>query len=797
MGNRVLKYLSVLALLSMFVLGVLVIAAHFLVTPQRIRDAIVPVLEQKLNRKVHLAAVDVSLFSGVTLSHLAIVDPENEDLLVAADKVVLRYQFWPLLLQRVVIDEIRVEHPTLNVERSADGAVSLALLNRASVAPQTQNATLFTSSTDAVDLFVSDLYVSQAEILFKDYSFGTTPHIYKFSEFDLRIGNLSFDGQSTVVLWGKFNGAPIDIEGSFSLGRQAFDLTLVTDGLDLIPLQPYYHQFIDGRLDGLIIDSKLRLRGGVAAPLRVSGQLTVRDLDVLLNAMNKYPLQKSRIGLTMDLGMDSDYRNLDVTTLEMTIGDLAAKARGRVTSLQKNPQVDLVLATADWSLRRLVQELPRSIGKDLAAYDPAGTMDGEWVVHGPISEGKALLKQGRLQLSAVQLSLDKWRPRIDGALEIVERRMDGRDLAISLGDNSLAVSLHCDDWQRRQPRLNLQVRSERFDLSPQANGSSVRLEQGGLPLAAQSTETGDEYRQIREPGPLQIPIGVDGTITINQLLWEQMTIEGLRGNFSLNNSLMRVDHLVGRLAEGTFRCDGQVDLSRQGFVYQGNAEMKDVDLATFVAEAVPDMSDSLTGKGRLNMTFKGAGTQSLRIQQNLSADGAFVVENGRMQGTALMKQLASLLTLPEFAVFSFDKGEGEFTLHTGGLLDYSSEFAGSRSRLLSQGKILLTKEISSTLDVYLAPDVVNSLSPGALVKKYMVDEEGWARVPLRVSGRYDRPQLTYNVDVLGRKVGDVLTKKLQEKLDENQNAETGDMLKTPAAELINSALKELLAPKEK
>jgi len=795
MGNRVLKYLSVFALLSVFVLGGVVIVAHFLVTPERIRDAVIPVLEQKLQRKVHLASVDVSLFSGVTLNHLAVVDPDDDTLLVSADKVVMRYQLWPLLLQRVVIDEVRIEHPKLNVERRAGGEWNLTFLSLPASPPKVQTASLAPSAAEAgIDLLVSDLYISQGEVLFKDYTFGTPAHIYKFSQFDLRLGNVSFDRKSSIVLWGKFNGAPVDIEGTFALGSQSFDLELITDGLDLIPLQPYYQQYLDGRLDGLILDAELRVHGGVTAPLEVSGKVVARNLDLVLNRLKSWPLQGHQIDFDVDLGFDAARQRLDVATLNIDMNGIQLQALGAVTGLNEQPAVDLKIMTPQWSLRRLVQELPPSLSRKLAGYDPAGTVDGEWVLQGPTSLGKGLLKQGRLELSAVQLSVDKWRPRFDGRLDLTGRKLDGQDLTIALGDNRLSVTLQSDDWQRAMPRFTVQLRSDQFDATPQTSGTSVRITEASPGLGTSGNGGSAGYREQHEPGPVQLPVMISGDVAIEQLKWNNVRVDGLRGQFAVDQNVLSVDTLVGRLASGTFRCAGRVDLNRQGFVYQGHGEARDVNLSEFVAQVQPKKQGSLFGTAQLNMDFNGAGTQSLRIQQNLAGNGEFTIADGRMEGTALMKQLAALLVLPEFSVFSFKEGTGTFTLRTGGQLDYISQFSGSRSRLKSQGTVQLTKEINSTLDVYLSPAMVEKLNPGAAVKKYMVEHDGWGRVPLTISGRYDRPQLSYNMAVLGQKASEVVTRKLQERLQKHTGDNTTEPLAKPAADLIYSALKELLGP---
>ena len=804
MGSRILKYLSVLALISAVTLGFLLVAAHLLVTPERIRDAVVPVLEQKLQRKIHLEAVDVSLFSGVTLTRLAVVDPHSNDLLVAADKVVLRYQLWPLLMQRVVFDEVRVEHPQVNIERLTDGRFNLAMNQEAIVLPVASASSLpATPSASDMDLLISDLVISRGEILFKDNTFGSPPHIYKMSEFDLRVGNLSFERQASVVFWGKFNGAPVDIEGTFSLRSQSFDLKVIADHLDLIPLQPYYRSWIDGRLDGLTLNSDVRIRGGKSTPLSLVGKLSLTDLDLLLNSMKDYPLQAKQIDLDLDVAVDRPGEKIQVTTFKADIDGIAMVAQGTVTGLTDVPALDLTVTTPKWELRRVVQQLPRALSRQFINYDPAGSLDGEWKLVGPLSQGKVLLQHGRLDLSAVQMTAGGRRPQIDGQLEIAGKQLDARDLAIRLGDNTLNLTVHSDHWQRPVPEFVVQVRGELFDVAAQSNGTVIRADEpttGGTDSkGVSSPDRGNPggFREQHEPGPVDLPVVVRGDLTLEQVVWEDVRVSGVRGDFALNGNVLDLQNVVGRLANGTFRVSTQIDLRRQGFVYQGHVDARDMDLDALVTQFSRQNSGVLTGTGRMQTDFKGAGTQWLRIQQNLSANGDYTIANGRMEGTALMKQLSSLINLPEFSVFRFQQGTGTFKLPTGGQLNYDSRFDGSRARLLSKGTVTFTKEIAATADIYLSPEVVNEMQPGERVKNLLVEKDGWGRVPLLISGRYDRPSLGYNLTVLGHKAAEKVTERLQGKLEEKAGSQAAESLAKPAAELINSALKGLLNPPSK
>ncbi len=107
------------------VLAVLVITAiilvKVLVTPERIRATVLPLAEQPLHRQVTLGDIRVGLFSGVQLSQLAIAEPKGDETFVAADQVILRYRFWPLLLGRVMIDEVQLVAPRIRIVRQADG----------------------------------------------------------------------------------------------------------------------------------------------------------------------------------------------------------------------------------------------------------------------------------------------------------------------------------------------------------------------------------------------------------------------------------------------------------------------------------------------------------------------------------------------------------------------------------------------------------------------------------------------------------------------------------------------------
>ena len=126
---------------------------------------------EALHREVELGSIDVSLFRGITLHELNIRERDGEESFVAADRVVLRYQLWPLLFKRVVVDEVRLVVPRIRIERMSDGSFSFSdLLPAKKDAAEVEGAEPPPASAVAssIDLLVSDVAIEDGLVVFRD-----------------------------------------------------------------------------------------------------------------------------------------------------------------------------------------------------------------------------------------------------------------------------------------------------------------------------------------------------------------------------------------------------------------------------------------------------------------------------------------------------------------------------------------------------------------------------------------------------------------------------------------------------
>lgn len=789
MGNKILKYFSLFVLGSVILAAGLLIVTHFLVTPQRVRDAVLPVLEQQLQRKVHLSSVDVSLFSGVTLTQLEILDHDNRSMLIAADKVVLRYQFWPLFLQRVVIDEIRLEHPRLNVERFNDGHFNFSdLFNRHSRSTS-HSSTVVSNDDNGIDLLISELYVNRGELVFKDHSFGGSPHRYKLTDFDLKIGQLSFEQQSTVALWGKLNGAPLDVEGTFALGQKHLDVDVIIDNLNLIPFQPYYRQQLDGRLDDLILGVDLNISGAIDSALKTKGTLRFKQLDLVLNRAPQYPIRSEQISVVVDSVFSAEESNLHLHKFDLNYDGILLQVLGSISSLDHRPHFQLAVEADSWSLREVVSRLPTSMSRTVIGFDPAGDVSVSCSLLGDERDVKELIHQARIILDGVQMTTGGVRPSLKGTINLNDADLASESLELVLGDTVVELNLASDNWRAVSPVAELTLSSDVVDLGRISSSSSRKLEETTIVTPATSR---DIYREVGEPGPVSLPLTIAGSIEVGQFRHQQLQVEGLRANYELKNNVLNYQDLVGRVANGTFRMHGQVDLRQQGFLYKGSATAQDLQLEVLVPQVKPDYQGVMSGRAAIDGVFSGAGTQSSSVQQNLSGSAMFTIEDGQMTGTELLAGLSQFVQIPELQVFRFQHGSGDIQLATGGRLSFDGRFVGSRARIYPQGVWTFDGVLDSRLNLHLSPEVVAKLDPKSKLSSYLSDDDGWGAVPLRISGRHDKPRFAFDLAAIGRTATQQVTKKIQKKIQEKMGTDAGNVLSEPGSELINSTLEGLL-----
>ncbi len=790
MAGNVRKYLSYVVLIGFIACVVVVILTKILVTPERVRNALVPVVEKYLHCKVNLKSIDVSLYSGVSLTDLELLSSDDQGMLLAADKVIMRYQFWPLLNQRIVIDEISLERPRVNIERFVNGEINLQQFAKLENETHTTNESA-DNKADDIDVIITKIFVNQGEVLFKDYSFAAVPHRYKISDLGLNISDFSLNRDFDIKVWGKINGDPVDVDGIVNLKQSSYDMQVNVSHLDMVQFQPYYTQALNGHLDSLKFNIDGRIWGN-NTKINSKARIDLQQLDITLTSSARYPLRAADLGINYSVDYDRSTDRLNVDKLQIDVDDIVITCQGAISNLLAARAVDVQVVAKKLPLRSVMKLVPPDFTRFLAGYDLAGNLGLKMLLNGAVDAGPALLSSATISLDAVQVSVADMRPALSGLLEITGKKLHSKQLELTVGDNHMNLELSCDNWAANRLGFRLQLAADKFITSGLVSSNGADLVQMHQDNASTRGYTHASAAQvISEPQALKLPLNVGGDIVIKQARIDSFDLSDIRLHYKLKDNVFEYDRLSCQLANGFCTASGQVDLSRQGFAYSGHVDMQKIDLSKLLPQLDTTYVDSMSGLLATTFDYAGAGTLRLRIQQNLSAAGTFDIADGQMSSNAMLQELAGLLETTELNVFSFSDGAGSFDLATGGHLQYAAEFNGSKARIVPVGSWSMDGTIKSDLDVYLAPKVRDKLVDNAKVTNYLQDENGWGFIPLMVSGKLSSPRLQINVT----KVKDSAIERGVEQLSVKINKKLGgDFSKAaPAVQLIESTLKGFLA----
>jgi AsmA protein len=115
------KVLTIIVIVIAVIVVALTAFIKIYVTPERVKEFVIPTAEKALNRKVNIGEINVSLLKGIGLKDFAIREADQENDFVRCKEFVLKFKLLPLLTKNVVIDELRLVAPEIRIERSKDG----------------------------------------------------------------------------------------------------------------------------------------------------------------------------------------------------------------------------------------------------------------------------------------------------------------------------------------------------------------------------------------------------------------------------------------------------------------------------------------------------------------------------------------------------------------------------------------------------------------------------------------------------------------------------------------------------
>ncbi len=761
----------VVCILAVLVI-VLLVAAKWLITPERVRQAVVPVAEKALNRPVVIGDINIRLFSGVSIDDMRIGMRDEKDDFAAADQVVLRYQLLPLLKKQVVIDEVRLENPKIRVIRNADGSFNFSDLLEQPLSPSEKGSDPVPETDGggaAIDLLVNRVLIKDGVVRFTDKAAGSDGFDYEISRINGSAENISLQNAFPFKISVLLNQAPLSVSGMLDPVVLEARADLKLDDFNITDFSPYFSQHLPGRLSS----ARLGLKASVEAGSRFvesSGNIMAREINLALDAISHAPVENAHMGFDYDLAVDLEKKSLQIRKAGLDANGIAVNASGSVEKIDTTPLLDLELELPATGLEKILAAVSRGFVQELTSMDPAGTISAKASISGSADKPESLLKTGKINLDGIGANVSGIRPVFTGDIALSSEKISSEKLQIVLGEDKAYMDFSATDFRSVPIRIlssiqaaNLNIdkliasmeKSESSGSRDNDHGAEARGDQAG----SQGSNESDKDVTV---GPFDLPVYAQGRIDVKKAVYKGLVVSDVMIRYSLADNVFNMETLEAHMAEGQVKGNASVDLGVRGLSYNADFSVNDFSSDALISGVSPHAAGSLDGKTSASLKLSGKGTAWTDIQKALSGDGIIMISEGKIAENALIEGLTRVLGVKDLKSIDFDSFEGGFKID-GGRIKLDSGLDGKNIKMRPSGTIGLDGSLDMNLNLSLAPGFSSRLSQDSVAARLLADEQGWTRLPVALGGSFLSPQFKLDSAQIQEQIQQKATQEVIEK----------------------------------
>jgi AsmA protein len=780
--SKTAKIAMAIGITIVFLLVTLSIIIKVVITPEKIRENLLPFAERALQRKIDVGNIDIGIFTGVSLVDLRVQNRSTADDFVTVKALSLQYKLLPLLTGNLVIDQILLDQPRIEVVRNEDGTFNFSdLLGGAGSSGQASQDSQSSSGPAVFDLLVNEISIQGGELFFVDRSQNAnTPYRYTFEQFNFMATEITLDKAFPMELSTLLNGSRIKLSGQYDVGSTTGDLDLELLGFDLVKFAPYYRHMLPGKLGSAELTANLEVQIN-ADNVASRGKVLLDKLDLALNDFPDATLQKVRLGVDYSMQFATKTKQLVLSTLSVNFNDAVVGAEGEIALAGKEPDLALALILNQLDLRTLFEAVPKGLTRDFQKYSLAGKLDGRIELSGPPSHGAKLLKRADLQLSEVTASIDKMRAGVSGQVNFANQKAESRNLVLNIAEQKMDIQFSADDLLSDLIKGEFLISAKQLDLN-----RILPTETGG----AEPTKAVQRQPSLAdEIGPFDLPLAMKGQLRVGKLLYKQLELGNVQADMLLEDNHLKINNLRSGIAGGELSAVTDINLGVKGLQYSGQMKLDQSNMLDLVAGVLPGLKQNVSGVLQWQNNFSGRGTVPDNLLRSLQLKGLLQLQRGQISGSPLLEQLAVFLGVPDLKILSFEALQSQYDLRNG-LASLSGQLDSSKAKLKPQGTVGVDGALDLKLDARLSPDLMQRIGVKTGLKNTLSDKDGWGVLPLVIKGSVTSPKIAFDAEALQRqaasKAKEEVTKRLLDKV-----APGGGQEQEPVKQLLEGTLNRL------
>ena len=772
---------------------ILLVLIQTQVTPEKIRETLIPLAERHLHRQIDFDEINIGLFSGVSVTELSVKQRGGEDTFLSVKSLKLHYRLWPLFRGQIVVDQILLDKPTIKITRLANDEYNFSdIINRSRATEKLQvNGSESSQKNNnlklPIDLLMKEVTVSDGDIYFTDrYQNERSPYRYQVESLNLKARNITLEDTFPIDFSAVIDGSQIDISGHYHIADRTGDLLVNVAQIDMIQFAPYYRKSLPFNLGSARLETNLEL-DLKSDRILSKGRTTFAQVDLISHQYPDFKLKDATLGAEYALSYIFADRKLVFSTLFLNFNELKIGLEGEVSLAGEEPFIVSKLELDQLDLRNVMLNVPDTIVSRYQKYSLAGLVSGTLDLKGPLSSGVQLIESARLNLTDVQMSQKHLRAGIAGELTYEDQILSSDNLFVHYGGIQTQLKLKAMNLLGDIVHGEFHLSAKEIDLNTLQSTTEQNKTQG----VTVETEEGDVQKNMTETediGPFSIPAELNGQIAIERLVYNQLILNRVSADVGLKENRLTIKNLSSEVNGGELQMGSVVDLGVKGLVYQGQMSLAQPDVVSLVSGLMPQAGQSISGQLQWQTSFYGRGTLPERLLHGLQLKGEFSLLQGMVKGSPLLEQFASFLGNPELKVLSFQSFSGNYDLRDG-LARINADLDSSKVKLKPTGTLGVNGRLNLKLDARLAPAVIDRMGTSKSLKQMLTDQQGWALLPLEIKGTMKRPVVAFDSAALQQQALEKTKEKAAQKLLKKIAPPSEE--KEPIQQLLDNTLNKL------
>lgn len=710
---------TLIILTGIIVMLVVIMGAAIALSPvflNKYKDQILARAGEVIKRDIKMGDIRLTIFTGLGL-RLTDVSLSNakgfrDEPMLSMAGMDLKVRFLPLLHKELEVDQVILIEPRILIEKNKDGVFNFSDMGgskKASppAAEQKKEAETKSSLPDLTSLLVSQVRISDAELLYYDAGSESMNKGLRIQHLDLVLEDVSLEKPIPFSLSFGVNSDAKDIQIKGTLGPVGKDLD--TDHMPLavqMTVQNFAVKqimaFLGPKPPVMIQEGTLTissdLSGDLASGLKISGTTRVDSLG-LNDAVKNQPLAKGlNLRLEQELFMHLKDQKIVFRKADLTVDRAKLDIKGEVSKFQSDPSLSMQVSSSDIPLSGWDRIFPSLSGMGL---------DGALKVKGGISgktKGKMLIT---MDLSSANLSIkfpEKKAPDKPEQKKISEWMAPSAEAAASAGPGKAA----------------------------------------GSPLP----------EKINFKGKIDIAKGTIGNIAFS----------GLKGNYAkAGNQVSLTDFSVKGFGEqGSASWNIKADLGPENPPFQAQLQTSRIDLSKLQA-AFAAREEKIEGELNTSLTLSGTGFGKAELEKNLTGQGDFKVVNGVLKNVNLEEKIFSAiggkfgLPVTELAQMAgvkiaqgdqtpFDECSGTFRIGSGKVQVQDAAITSKNHGFSATGEAgFISQELNLNARMILRQV---GEAKAKKITYYLMDEKNRKYIPFKVTGNTAKPKVSVDLDAL-------------------------------------------------